>query len=78
AAVQLGLEPGREIGVVGFDGSETAAMHHLSSVAQPFDAVAEEALTLVGQALRGEPAPREGSLLLPGVIPARSTRREPP
>ncbi|MGL5928441.1 MAG: LacI family DNA-binding transcriptional regulator [Dermatophilaceae bacterium] len=78
AAMHLGLEPGRDLGIVGFDGSETAAMHHLSSVAQPFEAVAEEALTLVGRALRGESAPPRGSLLLPGVIPARSTRRAPP
>lgn len=72
--VRRGLEPGRDIGVVGFDGSETAAMHHLSSVAQPFDAIAEESLRLVRAALRGEPAPTAGSLLLPALTRARSTR----
>lgn len=72
--VSRGLEPGGDIGVVGFDGSETASMHHLTSVAQPFDAIAEEVLGLVRSALRGEPAPTEGSLLLPTLAPARSTR----
>jgi DNA-binding LacI/PurR family transcriptional regulator len=78
--VRRGLEPGRDIGVVGFDGSETAAMHHLTSVAQPFDAIAEETLRLVRAALSGEPAPTEGSILLPALAPARSTRlhREEP
>lgn len=75
--VRRGLEPGRDIGIVGFDGSETAQMHHLTSVAQPFDAIAEEALRLVRSALRGEDAPTEGSLLLPALVPARSTRLHP-
>ncbi|WP_392542265.1 LacI family DNA-binding transcriptional regulator [Oryzobacter telluris] len=71
--VRRGLEPGRDIGVVGFDGSETARMHHLASVAQPFDAIAEESLRLVRAALHGEEAPARGSLLLPVLQPARST-----
>lgn len=77
ALVRRGLEPGRDIGVVGFDGSETARMHHLTSVAQPFDAIAEESLRLVRAALRGDAAPTHGSLLLPTLQPARSTRLRP-
>lgn len=73
ALVRRGLEPGRDVGVVGFDGSETADMHHITSVAQPFDAIAEEALRLVRSALTDEPAPADGSLLLPTLRPARST-----
>ncbi len=72
--VRRGLEPGRDIGVVGFDGSETAQMHHLTSVAQPFDAIAEESLRMVRAALKGDAAPARGTLLLPTLQPARSTR----
>ena len=34
-AVRRGLEPGRDLGVVGFDGRRPPQMHHLTSVAQP-------------------------------------------
>lgn len=76
ALVRRGLEPGRDIGVVGFDGSETARMHHLTSVVQPFDAIAEESLRLVRGALEGAAQPVEGSLLLPALRLARSTVRQ--
>lgn len=76
--VRRGLEPGRDIGVVGFDGSDTAEMHHLTSVAQPFDAIAEESLRLVRGALEGAAQPVDGSLLLPTLRPARSTVLHPP
>lgn len=78
ALLRRGREPGRDLGVIGFDGSETAAMHHLSSVAQPFDTVADAALALVKAALHGAPTPPDGVLLAPSVLPGRSTRREPP
>lgn len=77
AAVRAGLEPGRDLGIVGFDGSETATMHHLTTVSQPYEAIAEEALRLVTSALHGEPAPAEGSLLLPTLHTDRSTTRSP-
>ncbi|MGG5258859.1 LacI family DNA-binding transcriptional regulator [Phycicoccus avicenniae] len=73
AAVRAGLEPGRDLGIVGFDGSETAAMHHITSAAQPYDAVAEEALLLVRSAMRGEDPPATGSLLRPTLRTDRST-----
>ncbi|MBD3782923.1 MAG: substrate-binding domain-containing protein [Micrococcales bacterium] len=74
ARLRAGLEPGVDLGIVGFDGSETASMHHLTSVAQPFDAIAEESLRLVSSALVGDPAPDEGRLLLPTLTTSRSTR----
>ncbi len=74
ALVRRGLEPGRDVGVVGFDGSETATMHHLTSVAQPFEAIAETCLDLVSAALEGSPPPEHGSLLRPTLTTARSTR----
>lgn len=75
ACVRTGLEPGRDIGIVGFDGSETAAMHHISTVAQPYEAIAAEALRLVSQALDDAPPPTAGSLLVPSLRPDRSTDR---
>nr|WP_256378059.1 substrate-binding domain-containing protein [Phycicoccus sp. HDW14] len=77
ACVRAGLEPGRDLGIVGFDGSETAAMHHLTSVAQPYEAVAEEVLRLVRAAMRGDDAPASGSLLVPAVRADRSTVPSP-
>ena len=77
ACVRAGLEPGLDIGIVGFDGSETAAMHHITSVAQPYEAVAEEALGLVRAAMRGADQPTSGSLLVPVLHPDRSTTPSP-
>lgn len=77
AVLRRGLEPGVDIGIVGFDGSETADMHHLTSVAQPFDAVAEESLRLVRLGLEASPAPTGGSLLTPTLRVARSTWPRP-
>lgn len=74
ALVRRHLEPGRDVGVVGFDGSETATMHHLTSVAQPFDAIAEECLRVIRSGLHGADPPPDGALLLPTLIPSRSTR----
>lgn len=74
AVVRRGLQPGQDVGVVGFDGSEVARMHHLTSVAQPYEAVAQECLRLVRAALADEPAPADGTLLTPTLSTARSTR----
>jgi LacI family transcriptional regulator len=73
-----GRRPGADIGVVGFDGSETARMHHLTSVAQPLDRIAEQILTLLDHALAGEPRPAQGRLLEPSLVVARSTRPDLP
>lgn len=74
ALLHRGLQPGRDVGIVGFDGSETAQMHHLTSMAQPYEAIAEESLRLVRAALGEEPAPTDGTLLQPTLTTARSTR----
>ncbi len=68
-----GLRPGLDVGVVGFDGSETAAMHHLTSVAQPLDAIAERLLLLLDDAMAGRPRPETGVLLEPALAVGRST-----
>jgi LacI family transcriptional regulator len=71
----VGLRPGLDVGIVGFDGSETAAMHHLTSVAQPLDAIAEQVLVLLDDALAGRPRPETGVLLEPALVVGRSTDR---
>jgi len=73
-----GLRPGLDVGIVGFDGSETAAMHHLTSVAQPLDAIAEQVLVLLDDALAGRPPPKAGVLLEPALVASRSTERRTP
>lgn len=69
-----GLRPGHDVGVVGFDGSETALMHHLTSVAQPLDAIAEQVLVMLDDAMAGRPLPTAGVLLEPALALGRSTR----
>ena len=71
-----GLRPGLDVGVVGFDGSETALMHHLTSVAQPLDAIAEQVLVLLDDAMAGRPRPAAGVLLEPALTLGRSTDRQ--
>lgn len=73
-----GLRPGLDVGVVGFDGSATALMHHLTSVAQPLDAIAEQVLVMLDDAMAARPRPVAGVLLEPQLTPARSTERAAP
>ena len=68
-----GRAPGTEVGVVGFDGSDTARMHHLTTVVQPLDQIADRILDLVHDALAGRPRPSTGSLLEPVLLPGDST-----
>jgi LacI family transcriptional regulator len=72
-----GLRPGLDVGVVGFDGSETALMHHLTSVAQPLDAIAEQVLVLLDDARAGRSRPAAGVLLTPALTEGRSTEHRP-
>ncbi len=73
ALLLAGRVPGRDLGVVGFDGSETARMHHLSTVAQPLSEIADRTLTLVHEALAGNDRPAAGTILAPTIVPGRST-----
>ena len=73
--LSAGLRPGLDVGVVGFDGSETARMHHLTSVAQPLDAIAEQLLALLDDAMAGRSRPASGVLLEPTLVIGRSTDR---
>ncbi len=73
ALLLAGRSVGSDIGIVGFDGSESARMHHITTVAQPLDEIADLCLTLVHDALGGiAPAPA-GSILRPDILVGRST-----
>jgi LacI family transcriptional regulator len=76
--LSAGLRPGLDVGVVGFDGSETALMHHLTSVAQPLDAIAEQVLVLLDDAMAGRSRPAAGVLLEPALTEGRSTHHRTP
>ena len=73
--LETGRRAGQHIGIVGFDGSETARMHHLTTLAQPLAAIADLALTLVHQALDGAGRPSDGTTLAPDLVVGRSTTR---
>jgi DNA-binding LacI/PurR family transcriptional regulator len=73
AVWRAGLRAGADIGVVGFDDSELARMHGLSSVSQPLGQVASIALAMVAESLAGDESRDAGVLLRPGITPRTST-----
>ena len=74
AAQRRGLRPGVDLGIVGFDDSELARMHGLTSVAQPVDAVGSHVLRLVRESLSGhDDASSAGVLLEPELTVRAST-----
>lgn len=73
AASARGWEPGRDIGITGFDGSAPARLHGITTLAQPLDDIAELLLSVVHDQLAGLPAPDQGALLLPSLTIAPST-----
>ena len=77
ALLSAGRAVGADIGIVGFDGSETARMHHITTVAQPLPEIADVALTLVHDALAGAPRPPSGTLLAAQLHVRRSTTPNP-
>lgn len=83
-----GLRPGTDVGIVGFDDSELARMHGLTSVAQPVDEIAGCVLRLIGDAFsaaaqptplpsRGDGPLDEGTLLTPRLTVRDSTSLHP-
>jgi DNA-binding LacI/PurR family transcriptional regulator len=65
AALARGWKPGLDIGITGFDGSSTAHLHGITTLAQPLDDIAEHLLSLVHDQLAGAPAAHQGALLVP-------------
>lgn len=75
ALLAHGRRAGSDIGIVGFDGSETARMHHLTSMAQPLSQIADQTLVLVHQALAGDDRPPSGTIFAPQLVLGTSTTR---
>ncbi|MGB7819467.1 MAG: LacI family DNA-binding transcriptional regulator [Ornithinibacter sp.] len=73
ALLMEGRAPGADIGIVGFDGFETALVHHITTITQPITEIADLTLTLVHDALAGSDRPSTGALLAPVLTPGRST-----
>ena len=73
AALAAGLRPGVDLGIVGFDDSELARMHGLTSVAQPMEAVSSHVLRLVSESLSGGDSGATGVLLPPELTVRAST-----
>ena len=77
AVWRAGLRPGLDVGIVGFDDSELARMHGLTSLAQPMQQIGDHVLRLVSESLSGTPDTRDrgGVLLHPTLTSRASTAR---
>ena len=75
AAWRAGLTPGVDIGIVGYDDSELARMHGLTSVSQPLAEIARQTLDLLHEALAGDDRRDDGILLSPGLTVRTTTTR---
>lgn len=73
-----GLTPGPDVGIVGFDGSQSALAHDLTSVAQPYRAIADELLTQVHDQLTTGEQHASGVMLTPTLVPRSSSRAPSP
>lgn len=73
AATRRGWLPGVDVGITGFDGSASARMHGLTSLAQPLDRIAHHCLTVVHDLLAGARPPRAGALFTPTLTIGDST-----
>jgi DNA-binding LacI/PurR family transcriptional regulator len=71
-AIELGLRPGVDLGLVGFDDTESADALGLSAMRQPLAEVASQVLAILGR----EPgAPNDGILLAPELVVRASSCR---
>lgn len=75
AALARGWQLGADFGLVGFDGSSTARMCNITTLAQPLERIAEHSLGLLGDLLDGAAAPPTGSLFQPDLVTRASTDR---
>jgi DNA-binding LacI/PurR family transcriptional regulator len=77
AVWRAGLRPGADVGIVGFDDSELARMHGLTSLQQPMAEIGDRVLGMVAESLSGLSLPddRGGLLLQPHLTPRASTAR---
>lgn len=74
AIVDLGLRPGTDFGLVGFDDTDLARTLELSTIRQPLTEVAERVLAILGDddATSG---PRTGTILTPHLVVRTSSTR---
>lgn len=77
AAAARGLRVGVDLGVVGFDGSVISTRHGVTTVVQPFEAIASTLLRLVHDQLASGAPSSAGQLLLPSLAAGPSTDRDP-
>ena len=77
AAVARGWQPGRDIGICGFDDSAIAEIAGLSSVSQPLHEIADHLLAVVHSRLVGSPPPTQGALFRPSLAIRSSTTAAP-
>jgi DNA-binding LacI/PurR family transcriptional regulator len=73
ALADRGLRPGQDIGVIGFDDCDFAAVFGITTVRQPVGRIAAHVISR----LRSEDSPAAGTLISPSVVPRRSTVRHP-
>jgi DNA-binding LacI/PurR family transcriptional regulator len=77
AALSRGWAVGPDLGLVGFDGSSSADMCGITTLAQPLDRIADHCLAVVHGLVDGDAPPTAGSLFEPHLIPGPSTIRNP-
>ncbi len=77
ALAERGLQPGEQVGVVGFDDSAAAQVvwPGLTSVRQPLEQVAVELVRILHRVLAHKPVEEQGRMLEPSLVVRRSSQR---
>ena len=70
-----GLRPGVDIGLMGFDDTDTAQAFGLTSLHQPLAEIAQTLLSYLARAGSAVGTPSHGAVFDPVVVPRRSTER---
>jgi DNA-binding LacI/PurR family transcriptional regulator len=70
-----GLRPGADVGLIGFDDTDTAQVFGLTSLQQPLAQIAQTLLSYLAAADAGAGSPAHGAVFDPVVIPRDSTSR---
>lgn len=78
AAATRGLDVGRDVAIIGFDDSDVARVAKLSSVSQPLQAVADECVGIIVDAITSDTAPSAPRhVLLPPTLELRASTEGP-